>query len=325
MDEWALSNYARAFVVTQGGIAMRMRNFVFISILGLVPASLHAATEFSGGLVPMDVVREFAGGTLYKSVPDGFPAISLPPGIDLRLIGSTTETYNQKVVLRTTLTHEALYEQLRTALTAQGWTDLSSTSFSRVFMRFCHDQHGILSINTNSSSGGGLRVDVNRSTFPSSVTCSQQQALADSSKGWSDFYDARFPVLEVPAETVTTGPTPSIIRGDSSSSSGSRTEINRTGIIEVPRASAATIHEHFARQMANQGWKMDSSATGERSGTSVWIKSAMATGLSTELVEMLVTLSIVRGAGDVYGISVKFQSPPTAGSAFGFFNTTSSF
>ncbi len=299
---------------------MRLRRFVTIFILGLAPASLHAATEFPGGLVPMDIVREFTGGTLYRSLPDGFPAISLPAGLDLRLIGSVSESYNQKVVLRTALSREALYAELRTALIAQGWMDLSSTGLSS-FLRFCHDQHGTLSINMNSSSGGGYRVDVNRSTFPASSTCSQQQTLADANVGWQDFFKARYPTLEVPPETVATPGSPYIMRSGSSSGSGGRIEMNNSGSIEVPRASAATIHEHFARQLANQGWKMDSSATGERSGTSVWIKSAFAPGLAEEPVEILITLSVVRGAENIYGVGLKFQSAPLAGNGTGFFNS----
>jgi hypothetical protein len=288
---------------------MLFRKLILLAGLTLA-TELHAATEFPGGLVPMDVVREFAGGTLYRSLPDGFPPISLPPGIDLRLLGSTSENYSQKVVLRTTLSREALYEQLRTVLTAQGWHDVGSSTFYSL-LRFCHDQYGSLYATVNSSSGGGNRVDVTRSSFPSSSTCSEQQAQIAASTAWSDFYNARFPVLEVPAETITTSPSPYILRSGSSSGSAGRIEINRDGNIKVPLASAATVHEHFARQMASQGWKMDSSAAGERSATSVWIKTAAAPGLSNDLVEMLVTLAVVRGATDVYGIDVRFQSPPT--------------
>jgi hypothetical protein len=70
---------------------MLARKFVLLASVTL-SAQLHAATEFPGGLVPMDIVREFAGGTLYQSVPDGFPPIALPPGLDLQLVASTSES-----------------------------------------------------------------------------------------------------------------------------------------------------------------------------------------------------------------------------------------
>jgi len=295
---------------------MLARKLVLLASLAL-STQLHAATEFPGGVVPMDIVREFSGATLYQGLPDDFPPISLPPGLDLRLVASTSENYSQKVVLRTSLSRDALYEQLRSALPAQGWLDISLS----YLLRFCHDQYGTLSVSVNTSSSGGNRVEVTRSSYPVPLTCSEQQAQAEANAAWSSFYTARFPVLEAPPEALTTNPSPYILRSGSSSSSGRRIDMNNGGSIEVPDTSVADLHEYFALQMQDQGWQMDSSANGERGATSVWIMSADAPELSSEAVDMLVTLSVVHGTGDAYGISIKLQSPPDAGSGFDFYSS----
>ncbi len=300
---------------------MPLRHFLFAAAL-VSAAPLHAATEFPGGLVPMDVVREFTGGTLYASLPDGFPPVSVPAGLDLRLLGSTSDTYGQKVVLRTALSREELFDALRPALLAQGWVDVSSTTSTIVYqLRVCHDEYGTLYISVNSANAGGNRVDVNRSTFPTSTTCLEQQAQAETNDAWSAFYTAHIPVLEVPPETVDTM-LPPILHMGSSSSSGGRISITRDGNIEVPGTTAVELLAHFAQQMNEQGWTLDSSSEGERSASSVWIRSDTAPELATEPVEMLTTLTVLSGSDEVYTINLRFQSRPDAGGTTGFYDAS---
>jgi hypothetical protein len=164
---------------------MSLRNVVLMLGLGAA-ASLHAATEFENGLVPAELVREFAGGTVYKSLPDNFPAIPLPATVDLRLIGSMEQFSSQRLLLRTSLGVDAIRAQLRTALLGAGWVDLSIDPSP---LSLCHDQHGSMQISTTDR-GGDNRVHVSRSFWPLSIprpgtqTCAEQLAARQGSGNW---------------------------------------------------------------------------------------------------------------------------------------------
>jgi hypothetical protein len=300
---------------------MSLRRFVLL--LGLAGStSLHAATEFTNGLVPMDVVREFAGGTVIKGLPDGFPALLLPEGLDLQLIGSLErDAWSQTILLRSSLSREAVRERLHAALTVQGWTDLGSTLpiAAQYILNLCHGQHGLMSINTNTASNGS-RIQVTRSFHPAQLrtSCSEQQNRNRETATLYSFYSSQMPVLEVPAGTVNT-PGPAILRGGSSSFSTDYAEIDRDGSIEVPGTTAAAVHAHFSTQMQAQGWALDSSDTGERSASSVWTRTLTPPG-ATASADMFVTLTVLRGTGNFYGVRLRLQTPPAGSTGLGIIN-----
>lgn len=265
---------------------MSMRNIILLSLLGAT-TTLQAATEFPNGLVPADVVGEFAGGTILSGLPDDFPALLLPPGLDLRLIGSMQRNeYSQQILLRSPLGREALNEALLAALTVQGWVDVSSSSLLGISgllsLRLCHNQHGEMTLSGTPVSYG-TRLQVSRNVYPPQFTrtpCSEQQAQMRANAARRSLYESLVPVLEVPEGTVATPPV-GYFRDFSSSFSSNSVEIEREGSIQVPGTNATELFEHFAAQL------------------------------------LFAALTVLRGSGDNYGVTLTLRSPPVEGSGIG--------
>lgn len=307
--------------------AKSMRNLVLLAGLGTSPV-LQAATEFDQGLAPVELVREFTGGTLYKSLPDNFPLISLPADLDLRLIGSVDQFSNQRLLLRSSLGAEPLRERLRTALLAAGWVELGA-NVPTSSLSLCHDQHGSLQIRT-STVGSESRVHVSRSFWPlplpqpNAQTCAQQEAAQSSSSSWHAFYLEQLPVLEVPAQTTTPALPlrPFASLSSSSGSAGISIDIEREGIIEVPDTTSALLFEHFAAQMTAQGWRKDSAGTGAKSATSVWYKTVAApefAGAEVAAIEFNGMLSLQNTAGNSYRVQLRLQALSATAAGIGSF------
>lgn len=297
---------------------MLSRKIILLSLVTATTA-LQAATEFPNGLVPADIVAEFAGGTILQGLPDDFPPLTVPAALDLRVIGSMQENaYSQTILLSSSLSREELAAGLRAALTGQGWLDTSVSpgGFPGLgLLRFCHDAHGDLSIN-GTPTDYGTRLRVSRTVMPAGYpgkACSVQREQIVENAARGNIYDALMPILEVPENTVNS---PSdLISGSSSSRSATRVTIRRDGSIEVPNTSTAELHDHFAAQMLEQGWQEDSSDTSDRSAISVWRKALtdpLAIGDTA-----FVVLTVLRGSEDFYAVMLTVRSMPVDGGTAG--------
>src|SRR5688572_1760911 len=120
-----------------------MKAFFGIAGLTLIAAwsSSFAATEFPGNLVPADIAKAFTSGTIYRGLPDNFPTPALPAGTSLYVLGSMDNTFQQQLLLGTTLSGGEVREILKTAYAALGWLDVSG---SPNVLDLCHDTHGTI-------------------------------------------------------------------------------------------------------------------------------------------------------------------------------------
>jgi hypothetical protein len=299
-----------------------------LSAIGL-SFSLQAATEFPNGLAPIELLQEFSGGNVYRSLPDNFPTVPLPAGLGLSVIGSLERgSSQQQVLLRNAGTGEAVLAALLTAYSAAGWIDLPHDLNS---LNLCHDQLGQMTIRSSDAIAGEHRLYVTRTRlppgypYPGGLTCEQQQS--GSSTAIFTWIMTLMPVLEVPEGTMAPGfPVAPFTRLSSFFGNGSTGfDASQEGAIEVPDTTLAELHEHFVLQLEEQGWVADSNASGTRSSSSVWYKTAQSFVTDTspaEDIELTGIMSILHTEDDTYRILFRTQ---TGTSAFGVISGFSSF
>lgn len=288
-------------------------------LLSLCACTTLQAAEFPNGMVPADIAAEFAGGgTLLQGLPDDFPPITLPPGLDLRVVGTHQRSqYQQTILLRSTHGIDDLKNRLLAAVTAQGWQELTSPTLSvgaEGYLQLCNDTYGSLTVRMSLSATDALtHVQVQRTVYPVQVTlpsCAVQQASTEQSAARYEFLNSLAPVLEVPEGTLS--PRPGIgIRGVSYS--GSNYRIDREGLIDVPGMTLRTVNAHFTEQLAAQGWVIDSDAVGESSAISTWTRTVTFPGADSPEQPILI-LTVLPGSGeDSYGIVLTLRSAPSSG------------
>jgi hypothetical protein len=246
---------------------MRLRHFALV--LGLAPAMLLAATEFENGLVPMDLVQQFTGGTAYRSLPDGFPVVSLPAGTDVRVVGSLKQGSTLQALLGTSQNVDTLRATLVAAYVAAGWVDFTPANTTSSIL--CHDEAGSLLISRAMSGFNGLRLlNYRSSRYPGDATCAEQ---ADpNAETWTTYFLDLMPVLTVPPQTTTPAGliSPYTSMSGSYSAGGTSIEMERDGLIDVPDINTAGLYSHFAARLAEQGWQNDTQDSTTVSATSVW-------------------------------------------------------
>jgi hypothetical protein len=251
---------------------MHTRKLVLLASLAL-STQLHAATEFPDGLVPVELVRQFTSGAVYRSLPDNFPVVALPAGTDVRLLGSMQRGSTHDAIL-TTQNVGALYQALVTAYTAAGWISLSSSPAAQ-YSQLCHDDLGLLFITRPTPDYEGLRLTHSAIAFSPDPTCA---ALANhSSSSWLNYFFGLLPALTPPPQASSADTMPPYLISISSA----RISSNRDAIvltydreIDVPNINIAGLYAHYAARVGEEDWVIDSEDTGVRSATAVMFKTA---------------------------------------------------
>lgn len=291
------------------------RNIILLSGLGLSLA-LYAATGFEDDLVPGELVREFAGGEVYRDLPEGFPVPALPRDSGLAIIGSLDRGGRSQVLLRTVDSFEDAREMLREAYENGGWISLGENPAS---LSLCHDDYGTLEVRRAMRAGENrlhLILSPAFTNLPGTLSCAQRKALNEGQGGASglSFLTELMPVLEVPQSTTLppSPPRPSLAaRGISSSFTGSGSfSMDQEGEVTVRNMNLAELYEHFAVQMEEQGWDEDSSAVGGSSVSSVWFKTARTPELPDmpgEDIDLTGMLSIVEADEDGFRVHFRLQ------------------
>jgi hypothetical protein len=276
-----------------------------------VPAILTAATEFPDGLIPIQLVREFAGGgNIYRSLPDGFPVVTLPPGTDVRVLGSMQRGTVSDVILTTTQSANSLRTVVATAYTAAGWTDLpgGSTNVSSL----CHDVHGNLTLMALTSSPGCLR-QLHSPSNTSGPTCAER---AQDETRWVNYFFDLLPTLTPPPQAVpSSGLGISFFGGMStrSNSSGTTVSLPRDFSYRIPAINIPGLYAHFAARLSEQGWVNDSEDSGLVSATSVWYRSEPPPeGVDANDTQLTGTMTILHQGGDTYTLSFTLQATTDA-------------
>lgn len=279
--------------------------------LGLcAPTVLTAATEFSDGLVPIQLVREFMAGNIYRSLPDNFPVVSLPSGTDVRILGSLQRGLNGDVIL-TAQNASTLRGALVAAYVGAGWVDLAGSVAN--YSRLCHDTLGTLTLYSLTPAATSLRV-MYAPRYAGATPCAQQ--VETTQIAWTTYFLNLLPTLTPPPQTLpSTTPIMGYFGGISSrsSSSGTTFSTSREASFRVPGINMAGLYAHFAARLSEQGWVNDSEDSGLKSAASVWLRTTPPPqGADADDTQLTGTLVILNQGGDEYLVTFSLQATTDA-------------
>lgn len=280
------------------------------AIAALLVAVVHpgfAATPFENGLAPVELFTEFyGGGSVYRSLPDGFPVAPLLAGMPVTIIGSIERPGSsaQQLLLRSPLSVEQLRTRLLTAYAADGWSEIP---YDNEFV-LCSDAQGQLYMRlTSEANGSKLAVTRTISGPLNRTTCAQQRQIREAQilRGPAVYpLQALRPQFELPAGAVPGTPAIGMISTSSGSTTplGTRYEMTVDGIFTLPNYSMPDFFQHFARQLQQQGWQVDSDDVGTISSSSIWFRTSSHTDLDGTVYELRVTafLKLLKTSNDSY-------------------------
>ncbi|HEY0963014.1 MAG TPA: hypothetical protein VGE69_11725 [Pseudomonadales bacterium] len=272
---------------------MNMSNKVVPAAIALSLAStpLAADTEF-GAEVPRAVVEQFIGNPLggesklYSDIFTAFPPFALPAGFDV--VASADQGIQQRAILRTSLAPADARALIVPALVAEGWIEMSygaaapRTGFvvldapATQPVSLCHDTLGRMSLFI-SDAADGRYVNLSRTTMAAlggaRRTCAEEAQIMSRADGpfrGPGGVREYLPALVMPPSDVTAGRQPAIF--SSGGGGGSSNDFETRGFLSITWDGRALM-EHFAPQLAEQGWAPDTQVSGTKTAFGSWTKT----------------------------------------------------
>lgn len=311
---------------------MRIYKIVLVLLVFTVSAlPAYSETEFENS-IPIELAKLFLGNPaigevfIYSDILDDFPVFTIPDNFEV--VGSLDQGYSQRVVLITNLDEEAARAELLDSFDAAGWqlrqnislNQLPQTGFvsSRPFpagttIGLCHDDDGNITIGVGFGDNGRLVNLTRRTPQPGSFTptCREQnnQQQAGFFRGARSTLNEYMPRLELPDSPDLRGP---VYPGGFSSRGNYEIESRTSISIDW---SIAEVYEHFENQIIEQGWELDSNATGSFSANANWQKSP------EDNIDLIGILSVLEIADTNFEVKFRLLRRNTQGnnSARGFF------
>jgi hypothetical protein len=278
-----------------------------------------AATEFEDS-IPLDVAEALfdyvntGRFAVYSDIMDEFPTIIIPD--DFNVLGSAFFINSMRVALSTELEIESAVQTIQTSLIDDGWETIPTfnprpnqtgfVSAVQIDVRnriVCHDEFGQLSITSRSvDAGNQIILSASDSLTRDRLSCAQlraqmeQQMTMMQSRGSMGFQQ-NLPRLVVP-ETSTTGRSPAVILGGmSSSSNGAESDME----LEIDW-DMAEVYKHFAEQMAEQDWTLDTESIGSVSASGTWTQSP------EENMSLVGTINVVNAGEDRFQLKLSVEA-----------------
>ena len=251
---------------------MRLAYFL---ILAIAP-SVSAENPFA--CVNPNVADAFLGdayggrGTYSTSVPDGFPALIVPPGWSL--IGSQTMSLSTSVVYKANQDKDSALRDAVAAMTGAGWSENSQhyrwmaggfqTTSHPVSAVICHDDYdGSLSVIAADKSGHTF---VSYVQHPAAQGCESENSAA---------------VRHDPSEMMRLLPTLKLPEGVKASNTGMGGNGHEVGShVDISGAlGRSDLSSFFENQIRDQGWTLQSKWSSPHSSGSVWALNTVEDGL----------------------------------------------
>ena len=288
---------------------MNVLNKLLPLALSVFSPALVADTEFEDS-VPLDVVMQFIGRSplageskLYSDILDAFPPFTVPD--EFTVLASADQGFSRRVILATTLDGADAGAAIRDAFVAEGWVELAeqgapqvgfvATSAPQFATSLCHDAHGVLIVLVNPGADARY-VSINQNLGARMIgraepTCAQLQGgvLNDPAFG---IRNGLGPALSryVPSMVMPLSSQPGAPQARIMSMSGSSNEWETDGALTIDW-SVDEVFEHFATQIGEQGWQLDTSALGTQAAMGIWTRSV-------DGLDLAGTLSIVNTGTD---------------------------
>jgi len=257
---------------------------------------------------------------VYTDIMEEFPPVPVPP--DFTVCGSANQTTWLRVALATALDETAALAAMREALKADGWIalppreppvrDAGFVTGLPVVVRnnaYCHDDHGQVTLSFRRRWPENFLVLTASLNQVGGQSCAEVIAQYEHTRALMSRADSGaqqyMPRLIVPRLTGRSMRQAGWIPG-SISSSGHSAESQASLAIAWPLEE---VFDHFASQLAEQDWAVDSRSVGSVSATGTW----------TRTVEndrtVIATLSIVRAGKARYQLRVGVEGPGGRGAA----------
>lgn len=301
-----------------------------VSLLCLPGMSL-GADAFDEG-VPRDLVEQLTGGMISPNLPVDFPPFNMPDTI--RVLGSLDNNFSQLVVFRTAVPPEEAGMEIAAGFEAAGWTRLVSINYEQptngfVYAnqaplpvgpneQFCHDRFGTMTI---TPAAGTDLVNVrmaNQALMQPGFSCQEQNAQRqrqlDMGRGgfpFGNLQNSRYvPRLELPVDDdAADTPQPPFRRFGGFSGSDNDLETQASVAVDM---TAAEVNAHFAGQMEEQGWVLDSDWSGQITAGGNW---SLRPEPDLSLIGILSVIERAEGVFDLKFRMVRLGTSTTAGAA----------
>lgn len=269
---------------------------LFVFLAGIANQGI-GAVPFDAGMVPVELITEFSGGSgasVYRSLPDSFPVAPGLAGLPVTIVGSIDRSgRSAQVLLRSPLPADQLRSRLLAAYAADGWIEIV---YEGEFA-LCNDSKGQLYMRMTSESNGTKLVisfAAPRLPSPGFATCAQQRQIREAQiAGASSIYPltGAMPTLTPPANAVSDPRVGSFLSGGSTSGNGEGTRYQSTidGRFTLADYSLNSLFSHLAQQLQQQGWTVDSDDVGSTTSASTWFKTVPYTALDGTTIDLTVT------------------------------------
>ncbi|NKB33481.1 MAG: hypothetical protein GKR91_10325 [Pseudomonadales bacterium] len=292
------------------------------TILGLlfitISAISQAAEEFEDS-IPLGVAEalfDLGAGefVVYSEIMDGFPLIQIPDDFDV--LGSTYYASAMRVALTTALAEEDAWESFSTMLLSNNWINfpsfapprldrgfVSSTPFRTSNRQFCHDELGQLSFSFRTREPQNTitlharnRFDINLQSCADQIA--QQERMLMMSGRRTQGIAGYMPRIQLPEEARQGGRPALMVGGMSSSNNRAETD----AAIEIDW-DLEEVYQHFADQISEQDWMLDSESIGSLTATGTW------TQVVNQNMNIVTRFNVVNSGDDRFDMEVTVEAP----------------
>lgn len=267
---------------------MHIPKISLLSLLLISPLTGLYAAEFENG-VPVELVEQVSNGQLSADLPVDFPDIDLPDSVSV--MGSLDTNFSQIIVFTSSVPTDQAGMELAESFMNSGWIRLQSITYEQpqngfVYPNpaplplqpgdeFCNDGFGTISITMPDSAPNivNLRMN-NQALMQPGFSCRQQneQRLMQRNRGvgfpFSMQNSQYLPRLEYPEDENRNRPRPPFFGGGGFS--GSNNDIEARGNFAGDDWTVEELKDHFAAQLEDQGWQLDSDWSGDVSAGGNW-------------------------------------------------------
>lgn len=291
-----------------------LRIHFYLAVLFLSHA-IQAAENSFGEQVPKELAETFSGGIIQPGLPADFPTAPFTDPVSLRVIGSLDRGFRQQVLVSTPDEINTVRSAFHNAYSTVGWLTLFE---SGKHIQLCHDELGRLSLDFSENSNTENRISVDFQNIPAGavyggLNCAQQRERIQSGTTRGDFISSLMPELAFPDQAVNQHSLLSPLWAGVSriSLSSGEFEIHRQGRLQTPGMDLSSLYTHFAVQLVNQDWTVDSNATGHESASSVWFRTVDGPGVDAdgtgEALQLTGIMVILDKGKDTYSFSFRLQ------------------
>ena len=290
--------------------------FAFL-LLPLQVSIAMAATPYEDS-IPLDVAEalfDFANSgnfSVYSDIVSDFPEFQIPP--DFEVLGSTITNQMMRVALGTGLDADNALEAITSSFLGNGWISMpvfNPVRQDRGFVfpnqaepqirQLCHDQAGQVSISFRRREPQNFVV-LTKAQVSGRNRGSCAQLIAQQERSMGMMMGQRgsiqyMPRLVVPNMVDTRSVPGWVLGGISGSSRSADSEATIESELDLEG-----VYRHFAAQLAEQGWALDTESIGSVGANGIWTRSPEAE------LDLVAHFNVVSTEESRYELTIRVES-----------------